>query len=206
MENKLIYGREQLNEELINKRNHFEESKNVLEKLLEEKVEISKKNEQMRKEIDINNKIYKNYKKQELKRLIVNLLQVIGIFGGVGLLCNIPLISNPYIINVIISVLGGFGCTALISEYIYNITNYKKECNRSNNERIKFLNENDNVCYEISKINNDLTDINEKISRLDKTINRNVSKEEIDYKELKTNKYINFYNEMSKPKQKCLKK
>lgn len=222
MAEKLIYGREQLNDEFINHKKRLEETRNVLNKALNDKLEVVEEKEQREIRKVKNKATYKKYKKEERKKLLINLLQITAVFGIPMILCKFPMLPislNTHAINIVLGSLIGFGDLALIGIYMTDIIDFKKECHINEKNTLSYLEDSMEEAYldnEISKLKKDIEEIDKKIAKLDEVIIKEQSQEEqikeeqtkseIDYNLLKSNKYRYFTQEMSKPKQKGLKK
>ena len=207
---KLIYGREQLNEEFISYKKRLEETRNVLNNTLKNKLEIVEAKENAEIINKKNKTAYKKYKKEEFKRLIQNIAQVTAVFGIPMFLCNFSIFTfDVHTLNIVLGSLIGFGDLSLIGVHILDVNSFKKECPINNKKSMSLLEDSLKEAYldnEITKLKKDIKEIDEKISKLDEVIVKEEPKEEIDYKSLKRNKYMSFTEEMSKPKQKYLKK
>ena len=210
MTDKLIYGREQLNEEFISYKKRLEETRNVLNNTLKNKLEIVEAKENAEIINKKNKTAYKKYKKEEFKRLIQNIAQVTAVFGIPMFLCNFSIFTfDVHTLNIVLGSLIGFGDLSLIGVHILDVNSFKKECPINNKKSMSLLEDSLKEAYldnEITKLKKDIKEIDEKISKLDEVIVKEEPKEEIDYKSLKRNKYMSFTEEMSKPKQKYLKK
>lgn len=222
MTEKLIYGREKLNDEFINHKNRLKEARIALNTRLEEKLEIVRKREESETQMLNNKATYKKYKKEERKKLLINLLQITATFGIPMLLCKFPMLPislNTHAITIVLGSLIGFGDLVLIGIHMVDIADFKKECHINNKDVMSYLEEStaeavlDNEIIELKK---DIKEIDEKIAKLDEVIIIEQPQEEqlkeekvetqIDYNLLRSNKYRYFTQEMSKPKQKGLKK
>lgn len=217
MTEKLIYGREQLNEEFIHHKNRLEEARTALNTKLEEKLEIVRKREESEAQMLNNKASYKKYKKEERKRLFINLLQITATFGIPMLLCKFPMLPislNTHAINIVLGSIIGFGDSVLIGIYMVDIADFKKECHIDNKDVMSYLEESTNEAVldnEIIELKRNIQELDEKIAKLDEVIIKEQPQEEqteleIDYNLLRSNKYRYFTQEMSKPKQKGLKK
>ena len=125
-------------------------------------------------------------------------------------LCNFSIFTfDVHTLNIVLGSLIGFGDLSLIGVHILDVNSFKKECSINNKKSMSLLEDSLEEAYldnEITKLKKDIKEIDEKISKLDEVIVKEEPKEEIDYKSLKRNKYMSFTEEMSKPKQKYLKK
>ena len=167
MTDKLIYGREQLNEEFISYKKRLEETRNVLNNTLKNKLEIVEARENAEIINKKNKTAYKKYKKKEFKRLIQNIAQVTAVFGIPMFLCNFSIFTfDVHTLNIVLGSLIGFGDLSLIGVHILDVNSFKKECPIIDKKSMSLLEDSLEEAYldnEITKLIKDIKEIDDNV-------------------------------------------
>ncbi|MBE6160013.1 MAG: hypothetical protein E7157_03080 [Lactobacillales bacterium] len=172
MKNGLIKGNEELNKQLLNNEKNLLKERNSLRILYEEtKIEIFDVEEQIQ-ELHLKNKEYKDYKKDLIGRFLINIVEMLVVFGIFAAVPNILFNLSAEFAKVLYIVLGisfvsidsllFWILKSEIKDYIKN-----EDVNDFNGKNIAYLEENREALEEqVKEINQQLVNTENKLNKM----------------------------------------